>query len=169
MNPLRRFGGMTCREAHSSSEIYGSPLAEDDLGNVVVEAFPMGRRAPNGLVDLRQQATTRRQCCKLQGGGAWTRCGPGRRRSPQQGSMLQGPASGVGANAPGGGLCMPTGLPDLWSNPAATALRPEWLASVLTAATTPASTSIENHAAEGEAQAAEGVCSLTRRTWWSCT
>jgi hypothetical protein len=94
-------------------------------------------------------------------------------RSPaaaQQGSLLQGPTSGVGGDAPGGGPCMPTGLPDWWSNPlAVAALEPEWLASVLTAATTSTSTSIGNHAVGGEAEATEGVCSPTRKTWWPCT
>jgi len=53
---------------------------------------------------------------------------------------------------------MAGGLLDWWTNAAAAAaLGPEWLASVLTAATAPASTSIGNHATIGEAEAAEGV------------
>ena len=53
---------------------------------------------------------------------------------------------------------MAGGLLDWWTNAAAAAaLGPEWLASVLTVATAPASTSIGNHATIGEAEAAEGV------------
>jgi len=64
---------------------------------------------------------------------------------------------------------MAGGLLDWWTNAAAAAaLGPEWLASVLTAATAPASTSIGNHATIGEAEAAEGVPARRRAGRGGC-
>jgi hypothetical protein len=164
MNPLRRPAGTARREA-PLGEIDGSPPVEDDPSNGGGGGFPHGpdcAQRPAGLAPASHGAAAAQQGTRARGPfPTWPNsqaaaptglhaAGPGAPTSGLGSSVLEGPA-------------MPTGLPDWWSNPAAAAaLGPEWLASVLTAATAPASTSIGNPPAGGEAELADGVSARRR-------
>jgi hypothetical protein len=52
---------------------------------------------------------------------------------------------------------MAGGLQEWWNSQGATTLGPEWLASILTAATAPASASVRNHATAKDARVEEPV------------
>jgi hypothetical protein len=128
---------------------------EDDSGNRGSVGFryePDGAQRSAGLAPASYGAAAAQQGPRVRGlFTTWP--------SSQVAAPTELPARVAGALASGlgsgilEGTTMPTGLPDWWSTPAA-ALEPEWLASVLTA---PASTTIGNPVAGGEAELADGV------------
>jgi hypothetical protein len=124
---------------------------------------PEGSQSAGGFASTSHGATTVLQAPAARGFDSawisWRAAAPG--GSPTAGSDVA--MLGVGGGALGAGPPRPTCSPDWWSNAAAVAaLGLEWLASVLTAATAPASMSIGNHATVGEADAAEGVSARRR-------
>ena len=167
MNPLRRPPAAARREGSPATGIDGSTHAEVDPGiggggGLSYEADG-SRRAGGGAAAGHGAAAGQGA-----GGGVTAGHGAAAGQGAARGRSADAAWPNSSAAAPtafppsvgvlGGGGAMAGGLPDWWTNAAAAAaLGPEWLASVLTAATAPASTSIGNHATIGEAEAAEGV------------
>ncbi|CAO2189483.1 unnamed protein product [Urochloa humidicola] len=162
MNPLRRPAAAARREPSQGGEIDGSAASEVDPGG----------RSGNGS-GSRTEALE-----QPSGGGAAGAAAPhavagsgrigvqapwpgGAAPSPSVlASLLAGgSASGVSAGLLPGGAAVPDGgnILDWWSSQASGQLRPEWLASVLAAAGTPASTSTRNHTPAGESEVAEVI------------